>query len=179
MQHFPNHQLTPELAVAVRLASSLAAQCAPHELEDARAAALLGFVEAARRYDPARGALTTFAFTRMRGRAIELRRNAQRLHRLRQATGIDAALPAGGAAAMASAELDVRRAVAKVEDKMSSGEMLVLEGVYGQGQTLRATAGSAGVSEHQLQRAHDKLVARLRKELERRPVRAGAGATPG
>lgn len=165
MQPFPDRHLSPELAIAVRLASSIAVQCAPHELEDARAAALLGFVEAARRHDPERGALTTFAFARMRGRAIELRRSAQRLQRLRHSPDLDRATASGAATALASAELDVRRAVAKVEAKLSSAELVVLDGVYAQGRTLRATAGEAGYSEHQLQRAHDKLVSRLRRAI--------------
>lgn len=171
MQHFPDHHLSPELAIAVRLASSLAVQCAPYELEDARAAALLGFVEAARRHDPERGALSTFAFSRMRGRAIELRRSTQRLQRLRRLPHLDHAPSVGATASLVSAELDVRRAVAKVEPQLSGAEALVLKGVFAQGQTLRATAGEAGYSEHQLQRAHDKLVGRLRRELARKPIR--------
>ena len=44
-----------DLPAALRFATHVAVQCAPHDVEEARAAALLGFVEAGARHDPARG----------------------------------------------------------------------------------------------------------------------------
>jgi hypothetical protein len=151
----------------VRLAWSIALELAPGQVDEAHAAALLGYAEAGARHDPARGPLLTFAYPRMRGRALDLRRSEARLWRLRQVPADLIAQPQSSTGI--SARVDLRRAVQAVQPQLSSAEAIVLQHVYANQGTLRSAAVQHHRSEDQLQRAHDKLLHRLRKQLALQP----------
>lgn len=134
------------------------------------AEALLGLCESQRRHDDVRGPLTTFAFARMQGRALDALRREARLRRAREALR-DCESEAHQAVGSISTRLDVGRAVEAVKPHLSSAERVVLEGVYAGDRSMRELAsGGDRWSEDQLHRAHQRLLARLRAKLAPGPL---------
>lgn len=122
--------------------------------------AALGLVESHQRFDPTHGTrLTTFAFARMRGRAQDaVRAEARYLHareKLKNAPETKAGLTN-------SQRLDLWRTVDRVAPELPTVERAVLDGVYRQDLAVRDVAEQGRWSEDQLQRAHKRLLARLR-----------------
>lgn len=151
----------------LRVAWSIAGRhrCAWADGPELGAEALLGLVESGQRFDGARGQLTTFAFARMQGRALDALRREGRLHRARVALKRAVAEVAQVAPSI-TARLDVGRAVIVVTPDLSSAERLVLREVYTCDRSMRELAGDGRWSEDQLHRAHRRLLARLRHQLQ-------------
>jgi RNA polymerase sigma factor (sigma-70 family) len=157
---------------ALRLAGAIAGKHRSGCVErgELNAEALLGLCESQRRHDADRGPLTTFAYARMQGRALDALRREARLHRAREALREwEDVAPVGPTI---STRLDVGRAVDAVQADLSSAERVVLQGVYAGDRSMRELASSdERWSEDQLHRAHQRLLGRLRAKLSPRPVR--------
>lgn len=167
---FAHHDAAPLLHAlpdhALRLAGSIAVRHRHCVMEgpELAAEALLGLCESQRRHDRDRGTLTTFAYARMQGRALDAMRRETRLHRARQALRAwEDVTPQGPTI---STKVDVGRAVDAVQSDLSSAERLVLQGVYAGDRSMRELAAAEERwSEDQLHRAHQRLLARLRAQL--------------
>ncbi len=134
------------------------------------AEALLGLCESQRRHEDGRGPLTTFAFARMQGRALDALRRETRLHKARQALR-ECKSEADVAVGSISTRLDIGRAIESVAPHLSSAERIVLQGVYAGDRSMRElAAGGDRWSEDQLHRAHQRLLARLRAKLAPGPL---------
>jgi RNA polymerase sigma factor (sigma-70 family) len=170
-QNLPLPQL-PMPETALRLAGSIAGRHRTGCVErgELTAEALLGLCESQRRHDAERGSLTTYAFARMHGRALDALRRESRLHRAREALRAwEEVAPVGPTI---STRLDVGRAVDAVQADLSSAERVVLQGVYAGDRSMRELASSEERwSEDQLHRAHQRLLARLRAKLSPAAVR--------
>ncbi len=136
---------------------------------DLASEATLGLLESQRRFDADRGAqLTTYAYARMRGRALDAVRAEARYLRAREAshgTEFEATGPT------LSERLDARRAVDRVSQDLPTCERAVLKAVYAQDRPLREVAEQGRWSEDQLQRAHQRLLQRLRSAVGLTPTR--------
>jgi RNA polymerase sigma factor (sigma-70 family) len=127
---------------------------------DLASEATLGLLESSRRFDVAHGTrLTTYAYARMRGRAMDaVRGEARYLRACERATE----LPETHSGPTVSERLDAWRAIERVADELPSNERIVLDAFYRQDKPLREVAQQGRWSEDQLQRAHQKLLQRLR-----------------
>ncbi len=127
---------------------------------DLASEATLGLLESQRRFDPLRGTrLTTYAYARMRGRALDAVRAEARYLRVRADVGV---VPEQAPGPTISQRLDAWRTVARVADELPSCERLVLDAIYRQDKPLREVAQQGRWSEDQLQRAHHRLLQRMR-----------------
>ena len=144
------------MAVAVGVRQNRAAA----QRLDLASEATLGLLESQRRFDARRGTrLTTFAYARMRGRALDAVRAEARYLRACASVHEMSQLQAGPTI---SERLDAWRTVERVADELPSCERLVLQAVDGQDRALREVAQNARWSEDQLHRAHQRLLQRLR-----------------
>ena len=135
---------------------------------DLASEATLGLLESSRRFDVANGTrLTTYAYARMRGRAIDAVRNEARYLRARERL---TEVPQGEGGPTVSERLDAWRTIARVADELPSNERVVLDSVYAQDKPLREVAQQGRWSEDQLQRAHQKLLQRLRAAIGVHPA---------
>ena len=154
--------------LAQRFAESLGATHAPTYAArpDLTAEALLALCECKQRYDAERGStLSTYAFARMRGRALDSLRREARLHRLRVSLRREVATVAADPPSI-TAQLDVRRAVEATAEDMATVERRILREVYVDGSTLAELARTESRwSSDQLHRAHQILLGRLRAKL--------------
>ncbi|MSP90845.1 MAG: sigma-70 family RNA polymerase sigma factor [Myxococcales bacterium] len=133
---------------------------------DATGEAALALCECRERYDESRGTtFESYAFARMRGRALDAvrtqARELARRTRYREAaahTPIDPGLSP-------STRLDLQRGIERELPSLHTAEHLVLREVYGRGATLAETARSGRFSSDQLARAHDRLIERLRRRM--------------
>ena len=124
--------------------------------------AVLGLVECRQRYDADRGTqLSTFAWSRMRGRAWDAVRREARYLRVCAEWARQPDVAYSGATI--STTIDVARMVDRVSPDLRSNERAILESVYGGDQSLRDLAAQGRWSEDQLQRAHARLLSRLRQ----------------
>ncbi len=127
---------------------------------DLASEATLGLLESQRRFDAQRGTrLTTFAYARMRGRALDAVRAEARYLRARERATEQPEDPMGPSV---SERLDAWRTVERVASDLPSCEKIVLQAVYGQDRALREVAEQGRWSVDQLQRAHQRLLHRLR-----------------
>ncbi len=153
----------PQLdSAGLRMASAVGARQnrAAAQRLDLASEATLGLLESQRRFDARRGTrLTTFAYARMRGRALDAVRAEARYLRAREHTF---AVPEAAEGPSISERLDAWRTVERVSDELPSCERIVLRAVYGQDRPLREVAQQGRWSEDQLQRAHQRLLQRLR-----------------
>jgi RNA polymerase sigma factor (sigma-70 family) len=135
--------------------------------QDSTGEALLALVECASRFDASRGpALMTYAFGRVRGRALDAVRREARHCRTRRDFHLHGLVLASTAPQMTiSTRLDLGRAIAAVLPDMGSAERLVLDGHYGADLSLNQLAAQGTASADQLQRAHRTLIQRLRGQL--------------
>ena len=129
--------------------------------------AMLAAIECGRRFDAERGlAPDTYAFVRMRGRALDVLRREARHHRTCLALQQEeTAVPAQHARTAITARIDVGRAIAAVAGELRSSERLVLSGLYVEDATVRELAQLGPYSESQLHRALASLLRRLRGQL--------------
>jgi len=129
--------------------------------------AMLAAIECGRRFDAERGfAPDTYAFVRMRGRALDMLRREARHHRTCLALHQqELAAPSLGQRFAITARIDVGRAIAAVSSELRSSERLVLNGVYAGDATVRELAQTSDYSESQLHRAHASLLRRLRGQM--------------
>lgn len=165
-----NASLQMASAVGVRQNRSAAARL------DLASEATLGLVESQRRFDALRGTrLTTFAYARMRGRALDALRGEARYLRACERAGD---LPEGIQGPTISERLDAWRTVDRVAHELPSCERVVLHAVYGLDRPLRDVAQQGRWSEDQLHRAHQRLLQRLRAAVGLIPGPEGKVATP-
>lgn len=152
------------------LAARLAAGRTPDDRDELLSALNLTWVETQLRHDPGRGATPmTYAWQRLTGRSADLRRSEARRLRLLGAlahhpTPVDGAAPA----ALTGPRTDriaMRQALQRV-GPLSSAEVLVLQGHYEADRSLGELAAESRHSADSLQRAHRKLLGRLRSVLE-------------
>jgi RNA polymerase sigma factor (sigma-70 family) len=153
-------------AIAWRIAASLHRRI-DHcclDVAELQAEALLGWAEAAPLYVPERGATRlSHAWPRMYGRPRDRVRSEFRLRRVQRAW--DATETAGSCEASPSTRLAVRQAVQRALPTLGTAERLVLEQGYFGGSSLREIAESAHLSSDALQRAHQRLLQRLRDAM--------------
>lgn len=134
---------------------------------DLASEATVALLECGQRFDPSRGTrLTTYAFARIRGRARDAMRAEARFVRARD-EGLLA--PTSGPDLSLSERLDVWRTVERVAQELPTVERTVLDGLYRRDQPLREVADGTRWSEDQLQRAHQKLLERLRSAARPNP----------
>ena len=130
---------------------------------DLASEATLGLLECRRRFDTQRGTrLTTFAYARMRGRALDAVRGEARYLRACEGTAL---APDAASGPSISERLDAWRTVARVADELPSSERVVLSAFYAQDRPLREVAREGRWSEDQLARAHQRLLQRLRAAI--------------
>lgn len=133
-----------------------------HVREDARAAALLAWTEARSSHDPLQGALSTWTWLRMRGEVIDEMRRQEKHFRRRSRAVHSGDRAIGG---RISEQLAVSQAVGRALPQMDPTERAVLEGVYRDGAALVEIAADTGKSADSVQRAHQRMLRRLRAEL--------------
>jgi len=152
------------------LAARLTQHSALVDREEALGALHLAWVETQLRHDPERGASPlTYAWQRLTGRCADLRRGEARRLRLLGAVAHHPT-PVHGAAPAAltgprTDRIAMRQAVQRV-GALSSAEALVLHGHYEADRSLGELAAASNHSADSLQRAHRKLLGRLRAVLE-------------
>lgn len=153
----------PQLdAARLRMAAAIGTRqnYAASQRLDLASEATLGLVESQRRFSNHHGAsLTTFAYARMRGRALDAVRAEARYLRAREDME---AQPLADVGPTISQRLDAWRTVERVAQELQSCEKIVLQEMYGRDQPLREVAAQGRWSEDQLQRAHQRLLQRLR-----------------
>ena len=133
---------------------------------DLASEASLALLESGQRFDPTRGAsLTTFAYARIQGRAQDAIRAEAKYLRAREERQRHTPVAAG---LTVSERLDVWRTVDRVVADLPTVERAVLDSLYRQDQPLRELAERGAWSEDQLQRAHQKLLHRLRSAAQAR-----------
>jgi RNA polymerase sigma factor (sigma-70 family) len=133
------------------------------EFDDLAAEAALALVECRARWVSGRGAeLQTFAWQRMQGRARDAVRKEARALRNRRSGE-----PEGDADAPVtiSARLDLERSLAAVLPGLDTAERLVLRDVYRRGSSLADLARESRYGADTLQRAHQRLITRLRERM--------------
>ena len=133
---------------------------------EATAEAALALCECRERYDEERGtSFEAYAFARMRGRALDaVRTQARELQRRARYGDAMLAVP-DDPGVSPSTRLDLQRTIERELPSLHTAEHLVLSAVYGRGATLAETARASRFSSDQLERAHERLVARLRKRM--------------
>lgn len=151
---------------------------------DLLGAANLAWAESAQRWQPHRASLSTYAWWRMNGRVRDCLRSERR-HRRLQRQLIDHGQQAWITPAWTE-PLALRQAIAATEPAMSEAEQLILRRVYQQGSTLQAVAVECATSADRIERAHQRLLERLREAVaavspqptKASPRPAGDGPSP-
>lgn len=157
-----------DLAVALRLATALARRAPVHVRDDARSAALLTWTEHRDRHDPLRGRMSTFAYQRMCGSALDLARvDRYPYHQCaRQVISADLVT-----SSHLTAELALRQALLRAEPTLDAAERAVLELVYVRDLSFAEASQACGRSTDTLERASRRLVERLRRSMhEQQPT---------
>lgn len=155
------------------VAESLAARAmtkyrVPESMRDElKSAAVLGLVEAASRFDPAKGTqFTTWAFRRIQGSIVdELRSSGREI--LEEAEAVSELPSPEEQAAMAETARSLRRAVQRLPQR----ERDVLQGHYLEGRDLNEIASDMGCVKSSVARYKARALDRLRKRLGREPER--------
>lgn len=152
------------------LAARLTRHGALVDRDEALGALHLAWVETQLRHDPARGASPlTYAWQRLTGRCADLRRGeARRLRLLGAVAGHPTPVHGATPATLTGPRTDriaMRQALQRV-GALSSAEALVLHGHYEADRSLGELAAASNHSADSLQRAHRKLLGRLRAVLE-------------
>ncbi|MFZ4577693.1 MAG: sigma-70 family RNA polymerase sigma factor [Myxococcota bacterium] len=164
---WPGSPPIDDRAVQVSMRISQREVFARHIGQDSTGEALLALVECANRFDASRGpALMTYAFGRVRGRALDAVRREVRQWRTRRDFHMHGLVLASAVPQVTiSTRLDLGRAIAAVLPELGSAERLVLNGHYGADLSLNQLATQGAASTDQLQRAHRSLIQRLRRKL--------------
>ena len=155
-------------ASALRMAYAIAGRHSganTAQRDDLASEALLALVECAQRFDPDRGhRLTSFAYPRMRGRALDsLRREARQL-RNREAFFREAAARQLDSGRL-SARADIERVMRNSREQLDSDERRLLTERYWQGKSLAEIARHRGWNEQKARRRHHKIIGKLRSVL--------------
>jgi RNA polymerase sigma factor (sigma-70 family) len=138
---------------------------------DLLGAANLAWAESVQRWNPTRASLSTYAWRRMHGRVRDCLRTERRHRRVQ--LRLQVALEEPIFVPAWTEPLALRQAIDATRPAMSPTEQIVLRRVYGDGGTLLQAAEECGSSIHSIDRAHQRLLERLR-----RAVSAGAGTSP-
>lgn len=151
------------------LAGRYAAWLPALDRSEALSAVGIGWAECWSRHDPERGAsVMTYAWGRMAGRCLDVQRAHHRQQRLLAHLARDPICASGAAPApvrgITTDQLAVRQALVQV-GPLSSAERLVVDRHYGEDQPLHEVAAGTRHSADSLQRAHRKLLGRLRTVL--------------
>src|SRR5262249_36173132 len=151
------------------------------ELEDLEAHETEGLLQAARRYDPRRGAsFATFAGHRIRGAMYDAVRAQGRYTRRevaehRTRVHVPAATPAPEPDALPSDEArpdeialarERRRRLAEAVGALAGSERHFIQRLYFDGAMLTAAGGELGLSKSWASRVHARALRRLREALE-------------
>lgn len=147
---------------AIRIASYVTRWMPLDVRDDAYRESLASWTASRQRWDPQGGKLTTFAYERMRGSAVDLLRRESRvdLRRARPVHSGDVVV-----ASKTTVKLALAQALERARGELDSAELVVLNHVYGQDQTIKGAADLCGKSEDIMQRANARLLARLRDYL--------------
>jgi len=167
-----------ELADAFAIARAVAACVSPPAARaDAFGSALLAWSERRPHWDARRAKLTTFVWPWMLGRALDEASSFR--HFVRRAPIEES--PLSWTTSEIAGPIAVRQAVDHVRFEMDSAEAAVLKEAYYDGRPLREIAGRRRQTEDALQRAHTRLIERLRRHLAADSdgaQRAGDGGAP-
>lgn len=156
------HITTIAARIAARLHRKIDHCCL--DVAELQAEAMLGWAEAAPRYSAAYGATPlSHAWPRMYGRPRDRVRSEFRLRRLQRTW--DSAAIADAEGPSPSTRLAVRQAVERTLPTLGVAERTVLEQAYYGGASLREIADTSPFSSDALQRAHQRLLQRLRTAM--------------
>lgn len=159
----PKRDLPEELAKGRRLARAIGRELAGDTgySDDLVAEAELGFVESLARFRAEDGVLlTTFAYPRMRGRALRALKRERRSHWLPNEPLAPAQRPSSTGPIRHNAE--AKQLLRGVVDHLDRQERSVLNNYYYEGMTFAAIAERLGCSHSSAVRRHQKVIARLR-----------------
>lgn len=135
---------------------------------DLLGAANLAWAESVQRWNPTRASLSTYAWRRMHGRVRDCLRSERRFRRvqLRLQVFIEerSLVPAW------TEPLALRQAIDATRPAMSQTEQIVLRRVYGEGSTILQAAEECGASASSVERAHQRLLERLRRAVTADPA---------
>ena len=134
------------------------------EVTELKAESLAAWVECRQSWDPQRGAQLTHAWPRMFGRPRDLLRSEERLqHRRVHMTTDQSPLQPE---VTPSVRLALYRAIDRETPEMTTLEIAVLQHSHVEGDSLRQVAQQLGRTDDAVQRAHHRLLRRLRRALE-------------
>lgn len=130
---------------------------------DLLGAANLAWAESVQRWNPTRASLSTYAWRRMHGRVRDCLRGERRYRRSQLRLQVSLEEPSFVPAW--TEPLALRQAIDATRPAMSQTEQIVLRRVYGDGGTLLQAAEECGSSIHSVERAHQRLLERLRQAV--------------
>ena len=167
--HDQKHPLRSDIpaqtaASALRMAYAIAGRHGGNAAsrDDLASEALLALVECAQRFDPSRGyQLTSFAYPRMRGRALDSLRREARQVRNREAfsrSPHQRQLDTGPL----SARADVGQVLRNSREQLDSDDRQLLAERYWQGKSLAEIARNRGWNEQKARRRHLTIIDKLR-----------------
>jgi RNA polymerase sigma factor (sigma-70 family) len=166
----PNHHRNTAIpqqtaASALRMAYAIAGRHSGANAanrDDLASEALLALVECAQRFDPDRGhRLTSFAYPRMRGRALDSLRREARQVRNREAFSRSPHSKSFDTGPL-SARADVERVLRDSREQLDSDERRLLTERYWQGKSLAEIARNRGWNEQKARRRHLTIIDKLR-----------------
>lgn len=130
---------------------------------DLLGAANLAWAESVQRWNPTRASLSTYAWRRMHGRVRDCLRSERRYRRVQ--LRLQASIEEASFVPAWTEPLALRQAIEATRPAMSQTEQIVLRRVYGEGSTILQAAEECGASASSVERAHQRLLERLRRAV--------------
>lgn len=130
---------------------------------DLLGAANLAWAESVQRWNPTRASLSTYAWRRMHGRVRDCLRGERRYRRIQ--VRLQASIEEASFMPAWTEPLALRQAIEATRPAMSQTEQIVLRRVYGEGSTILQAAEECGASASSVERAHQRLLERLRRAV--------------